>query len=157
MRVTCGSRPEASHPVTPSSMHVVCPACTRTNRVPFDKLSDDPDCGVCGRPLLDGSPITLDDRNFDTVVAKTELPVVVDFWAPWCGPCRTMAPQFDQAARTLKGRAVMAKVNSDDSPTVSQRFAIRSIPTLVRLNAGREVQRRTGATQAAQIVAFAGG
>lgn len=141
--------------MTSPSLHVACPHCHKTNRVPVDKLVDDPVCGACGLALLDGTPIELTDATFDLVASRTEIPLVVDFWAPWCGPCRAMAPQFDQAAKTLKGRALLAKVNSDDSPRVSQRFAIRSIPTLIRLDKGVEAQRQTGATQAAQIVAFA--
>ncbi|MEO8935359.1 MAG: thioredoxin TrxC [Burkholderiaceae bacterium] len=141
--------------MTNPSLHVACPHCNKTNRVPTDKLVDDPVCGACGLPLLDGKPIELTDETFELVASRTEIPLIVDFWAPWCGPCRMMAPQFDQAAKTLKGRALLAKVNSDESPKVSQRFAIRSIPTLIRFDKGVEAGRQTGATQAAQIVAFA--
>ena len=100
--------------------------------------------------------VELDDRNFDAFVRQSTLPVLVDFWAPWCGPCRQMAPQFAAAAQQLKGRALLAKVNSDDSPETSARFAIRSIPTLVRLQGGVEQRRQSGALPAAQIVALAG-
>ena len=141
--------------MTTPSLHVACPHCHKTNRVPADKLVDDPVCGACGLALLDGTPVELTDETFDLVASRTEIPLVVDFWAPWCGPCRAMAPQFDQAAKTLKGRALLAKVNSDESPRLSQRFGIRSIPTLLRLDKGVEAQRQSGATQAAQIVAFA--
>jgi thioredoxin 2 len=135
--------------------HIVCAHCGAVNRLPADRLVDDPDCGRCHKPLLDGQPIALDDSNFDAFVRQSTLPVLVDFWAPWCGPCRQMAPQFDAAARQLKGRALLVKVNSDDSPQASARFAIRSIPTLVRLQAGVEVKRQSGALPAAQIVALA--
>jgi thioredoxin 2 len=135
--------------------HVTCPQCRAKNRIPDARLADGPVCGRCGRPLLDGRPVALDDAGFDAVVQGTELPVVVDFWAPWCGPCRSMAPQFEQAAQSLRGRALLIKVNSDDSPRVAARFGIRSIPTLVRLEGGREVTRRSGALPAAQIVQFA--
>jgi thioredoxin 2 len=135
--------------------HVVCPHCGTKNRIPAARLADGPVCGRCQQALLDGRPVELDDARFDAVVGGTELPVVVDFWAPWCGPCRMMAPQFEQAARDLRGRAVLVKVNSDDNPRVAARFGIRSIPTLVRLQAGREVARRAGALPAPQIVAFA--
>ncbi len=137
------------------SHHIVCAHCGATNRLPADRLGDDPNCGRCQQPLLTGAPITLDDRNFDAFVQHSSLPVLVDFWAPWCGPCRQMAPQFDAAARQLKGRALLVKVNSDDSPATSARFAIRSIPTLVRLQAGAEQRRQSGALPTAQIVALA--
>ena len=136
-------------------MHVACPQCQATNRVPGERLRDDPVCGRCGGPLLPATPITLDDSNFDTFVARSELPVVVDFWAAWCGPCRIMAPQFELAARELQGRAVLVKVDSDASPRTAGRFAIRSIPTLVRIDRGQETRRQAGAVQASQIVAWA--
>ena len=135
--------------------HVSCAHCGAVNRLPAARLADDPDCGRCHRPLLDGGVIELDDRNFDAFVRQTTLPVLVDFWAPWCGPCRQMAPQFQAAAQQLKGRAILAKVNSDDSPETSAKFAIRSIPTLVRLQGGVEQRRQSGALPAAQIVALA--
>jgi thioredoxin 2 len=135
-------------------MIVVCPSCAGANRLPPERAREDPVCGKCGAPLLGGAPVTLDDASFDRFVSRHELPVVVDFWAAWCGPCRAMAPQFEQAARQLKGAAVLAKVDSEASPTVSTRFAIRSIPTLVLLRGGKEVKRQAGAVQAAQIVAW---
>jgi len=140
-----------------ASIHVACPHCGATNRVPAARLGDDPVCGRCGQALLDGQPVELSDANFDKVVAASDLPVVVDFWAPWCGPCRQMAPQFEQAAHTLKGRALLVKVNSDDNPRTASRFGIRSIPTLVRLQRGDEVARVAGARPAGQIVQFAQG
>ena len=137
--------------------HVSCTHCGATNRIPSARLGDDPVCGRCGQALLDGRPVELGDADFDRVVAASGLPVVVDFWAPWCGPCRQMAPQFEQAARTLKGRALLVKVNSDDNPRTASRFGIRSIPTLVKLQRGQETARIAGARPAAQIVQFAQG
>lgn len=138
-----------------ASTHVACPHCGATNRVPAARLGEDPVCGRCGQALLDGEPVELSDANFDKVVGASDLPVVVDFWAPWCGPCRQMAPQFEQAAHKLKGRALLVKVNSDDNPRTASRFGIRSIPTLVKLQRGNEVARVAGARPAGQIVQFA--
>ena len=137
------------------ALHIACAHCGATNRVPAARLAEDPTCGRCGQALLAGEPVELTDANFEAVVGKTDLPVVVDFWAPWCGPCRMMAPAFEQAAAQLKGRALLVKVNSDDNPHTASRFAVRSIPTLVKLDHGRELSRRSGALPAGQIVAFA--
>ena len=135
-------------------MIVICPNCSAANRLDAARAHDEPVCGKCGTALLDGKPVAIDDARFERFVTRNELPVVVDFWAAWCGPCRAMAPQFEQAARKLKGEAVFAKVDSDASPAASSRFGIRSIPTLVLLEGGREVKRQSGAVQAAQIVAW---
>lgn len=136
-------------------VHVVCPHCEATNRLPAARTAHDPVCGRCGRDLLDGHPVDVDDASFDAIVSGTDLPVLVDFWAPWCGPCQMMAPAYAQAAMALKGRALLLKVNSDDAPMTAGRFAIRSIPTLVRLQRGRELSRSSGAVPAARIVAMA--
>lgn len=136
-------------------VHAACAHCGATNRVPRGRLADDPVCGRCGAALLPGEPVELSDANFGAFVAASGLPVVVDFWAPWCGPCRSMAPQFAQAAAQLKGRAVLVKVNSDDNPHTAARYAIRSIPTLVKLQGGQEVARVSGAQPAGQIVSWA--
>lgn len=137
--------------------HVACPHCGAVNRVPGDRLGDDPSCGRCGQALLDGRPLELDDARFDAVVGRTDLPVVVDFWAPWCGPCRQMAPAYAQAAQALKGRVLFVKVDTDANPQLATRFGIRSIPTLVRLREGRESDRRSGALPAGEIARWAAG
>ena len=107
-------------------MIVICPHCSAANRLDAGRTHDEPVCGKCGTALLDGAPVVLDEARFDRFVGRSDLPVVVDFCAAWCGPCRVMAPQFEQAARQLKGQAVFAKVDSDASPTLSARLAIRS-------------------------------
>src|SRR3954447_24895009 len=107
-------------------MLIVCTRCHATNRVPEGRTAEDPVCGKCGAELLPAAPVELDDASFEAVVCRTEIPVVVDFWAGWCGPCRMMEPHFKQAASRLKGRALLAKVNSDDNPKTSTRFGIRS-------------------------------
>ncbi len=140
----------------PTRLHIACPHCAATNRLPASRLGESPVCGRCGKPLLEGQPIELGDADFDAVVAVSLVPVLVDFWAPWCGPCRAMAPAFEQAGRALKGRALLVKVNSDDNPGLSSRFGVRSIPTLVRLQGGRETNRQSGAVPASAIIALAG-
>ncbi|MCW5609671.1 MAG: thioredoxin TrxC [Rubrivivax sp.] len=141
--------------MTVAASHVACVHCGATNRVPAARLADDPSCGRCGQALLAGAPADLDEAGFDRVVAHTDLPVLVDFWAPWCGPCRMMAPAFAQAAAQLKGRALLVKVNSDEHPQLAARFGIRGIPTLVRLQGGRETARQSGALPVQAIVALA--
>ena len=135
-------------------MIVICSSCSAANRLDAGRARDEPVCGKCGAALLDGKPVAIDDARFERFVTRNELPVVVDFWAAWCGPCRAMAPQFEEAARRLKGEAIFAKVDSDASPQASTRFAIRSIPTLVLFRNGKEVKRLAGAAQAAQIVSW---
>ena len=137
-------------------MELVCPHCDAVNRLPAERLSEQPDCGRCARPLVTGAPVALDSARFDRFVSRNGMPVVVDFWAAWCGPCRTMAPQFEAAARQLAGQAVFAKVDTDAAQDVAARYRIRSIPTLVAFVDGREVARTSGAMSAADLVRWIG-
>jgi thioredoxin 2 len=133
-------------------VQVVCPSCLTANRVPRERLGESPVCGKCHAPLLAGEPVALDDSSFDALVGRTELPVVVDFWAPWCGPCRAMAPQFERAAAMLKDRVRFAKVNTDAASGIAARIGIRAIPTLVLFKAGAEVKRTSGVLDTRSLV-----
>ena len=137
-------------------MLIVCPHCNSLNRVPPERLAHDPQCGSCHQALFTGAPLELSDADFERFVSKNELPVIVDFWAPWCGPCLQMAPQFEQAAKLLKGRALLVKVNSDDHPQASARHRIRSIPTLLLFRGGHEAKRQSGVMPAQELVRWAG-
>ena len=124
---------------------VPCAGCGRLNRVDLARAGDGPRCGACGKAIALDRPMRLTDAEFDRVVADSPVPVLVDFYADWCGPCKMMAPVLDQAARERTGSVLVAKVDTDASPAVSQRFGIRSIPTLVAFRGGREVARELGA------------
>ena len=126
-------------------MHLVCAQCMRVNRVLESRLAEGPKCGSCHAPLLDGKPTELTSKSFDSFVARNELPVVVDFWATWCAPCKVFAPVYAQAANEYKLRLRLAKLDTDAHADIAQRYAIRSIPTLVVFKQGAELQRISGA------------
>jgi thioredoxin 2 len=135
-------------------VHVVCPKCSGVNRVPAARLGGGPACGKCRAPLFQGHPATLTAATFDAHVGRSDIPVVVDFWAPWCGPCRTMAPAFESAAAALEPRVRLAKVDTQAEAALAARFGIRSIPTLVAFRGGQEAARQAGALDAAGIAAW---
>ena len=133
---------------------VVCPSCQAANRIPTARLGDSPKCGKCKTPVFSGHPVVLTDRTFDKHLQRSDLPLVVDFWAPGCGPCKMMAPFFEQAAAELEPRVRFAKVNTDESPMLAQRYGISSIPTTAVFKQGREVARQPGALNLPQLRQF---
>jgi len=132
-------------------MNLCCPACGTTNRVPIERLKDQPVCGRCGVELMAAKPATLTDATFPAFVAHTDLPVLVDFWAEWCGPCKMMAPHFTNAASQLRD-VRFAKLDTDAHPQAGAANGIRSIPTLVLYRGGREIARQSGAMAAGDLV-----
>jgi thioredoxin 2 len=137
-----------------AAIHVVCARCGAVTRVPGERLEQAPSCGRCKSALLDGTPVELTSDSFARFVERNDLPVVVDFWADWCAPCKMMAPVFAQAARKQRTRLRMAKLDTDAQADIAQRYAIRSIPTLVLFKGGREVDRVSGALDATRLRAW---
>ncbi|HEX4882937.1 MAG TPA: thioredoxin TrxC [Casimicrobiaceae bacterium] len=133
-------------------VHVVCPSCNTVNRVLPERAGQGAACGHCKAALFPGHPVELTGASFERHVASSGLPVVVDFWAPWCGPCRSMAPAYEQAAKQLAPKVRLAKLDTEAEPGIAGRFGIRSIPTLVAFRGGREVARVSGALPLAQLV-----
>ncbi|WP_066091613.1 thioredoxin TrxC [Xanthomonas massiliensis] len=135
-----------------ATLQVPCPHCQAINRVPAARLAQHPNCGRCHRPLFEGLPITLDATNFDLHASRADLPLVVDFWAPWCGPCRMMAPAYAQAAALLEPKVRLGKLDTEANPVLATRFDIRSIPTMAVFLHGREIARHSGAIPLQAIV-----
>ncbi|MFA6985254.1 MAG: thioredoxin TrxC [Arenimonas sp.] len=140
-----------------ASLLLACPHCQAMNRVPVARLAQAPKCGRCHQLIFIGKPMALAAADFDRHAVRSELPLLVDFWAPWCGPCLSMAPQFEAAAKILEPRMRLAKVDTQAEEELGARFGIRSIPTMVLLRSGREIARQSGAMGTAQIVQWANG
>lgn len=137
------------------TLHLVCPHCHSTNRVPRERLAAGGKCGKCKQPLFTGHPVSLTQQNFQTHISRNDIPVLVDFWAPWCGPCKMMAPVFEQAAVQLQPNMQLAKVNTEAEQMLAAHYNIRSIPTLAIFRHGKEVERMAGAMDLQNLLRWA--
>ena len=137
-----------------ASRQIVCGLCGQMNRLPAERNLAAARCGSCHQPIFSGQPIEVDEAGFRRRVAHSDIPVLVDVWAPWCGPCRAMAPMFERAARELEPKVRLLKLNADTAPAISSRMGISSIPTLLLMQGGREIARTSGAMDAKTIVAW---
>lgn len=136
------------------SYHIVCPHCSSVNRIAIQRLSDNPICGQCKQALFLHHPVELTASTFPQHIKRNDIPIVVDFWAPWCGPCKTMAPSFTQAATQLEPHVRLAKVNTEEEQALAGQYNIRSIPTLALFQNGKEIARQAGAMSTADIVSW---
>ncbi|MCX7362405.1 MAG: thioredoxin TrxC [Alphaproteobacteria bacterium] len=141
----------------PEALLVACPACSTLNRFPRERLTGGyaGKCGQCRSPLFTGHPVALDAGSFEAHAQKSDIPLLVDFWAPWCGPCKAMAPQFEKAAGRLEPGMRLAKVNTDDEQQLAARFSIQGIPTMILFKHGKEIARQSGLMDAGRIESWA--
>lgn len=144
------------HPRTAAAdmLVVACPSDASLNRVPRAKLDQNPNCGRCHKPLFQGKVVQLNAANFNTHALKSDLPIVIDFWAEWCGPCRMMTPNFEKAVPQLEPRVRLGKLDTEAEPAIAQRYGIRGIPSMIMIRKGREVARTSGAMPTSAIVAW---